>query len=86
MGEGSKVLEVDADRHHVHPLGPGAHLGADVALGRLRDGDHPGHAGQDPHLHPQEGVPAAQAEPTAAGLGVLEVQLAVDGDRVVEGG
>ena len=53
-------------------------------VGRLRDGDDARDARCDAQLHPQEPVPAAQREPAAEAGRVRDVELAVDGDRVVD--
>ena len=86
VGQRAEQVLVDADRHHVEPLAGHLVVAVDVLEGVLRDGDDPGHAARHPGLHPGEAVPAGLGEPRPGGLGVLHLEAAVDGDRVVDGG
>ena len=77
-------LDVDADGHDGHALGVDLVVGDDVLEGVLRHRDDPlqpaGHLG----LHVDEAVPAAQRELLVPALGGLDLEAAVDGDRVVD--
>ena len=84
LGHRLEDLGVDADGHDVQPVERDAHLRDDVALARLRHGDDARHRPRDLHLHVEEPVPAAQREAPVRVRGVREVEVAVDGDRVVQ--
>ena len=60
-------------------------VGVDVLHGVLRHRDDAGQALGDPRLHLGEGVPAAFAHLFEQRAGVFDLELAVDGDRVVDG-
>ena len=84
LGDGKEELGVDAHRHDVELVEVDAVVGADVALRRLGHGHHAGHPLADLGLHLRERVPATLAEPLPRSAGVLELELAIDGDRVVD--
>ncbi len=83
-GHRPEDLRVDADRHDVEPVGRDVHLGDDVALARLRHGDESRDPARDLHLHVEEPVPPPERESSVRARGVREVEVAVDGDRVVQ--
>ena len=86
FGQRAEDLGIDADGHDVQPVGGHAHLGDDVALRRLRHGDEARDLARHFHLHAEEAVPTAQRELAVPARGVREVEVAVDGDRVVQRG
>ncbi len=61
-----------------------AEVSRDVVTGRGRDRDDPSEATGDAGLHPDEAVPPAQRQPPAEVVGVAQIELAVDGDRMVD--
>ena len=60
------------------------HLRDDVALARLRHGDEARDLARDAHLHLEEPVPTAEHEAPVRARGVRELEVAVDGDGVVQ--
>ena len=86
LGLWHEQLGVDADGHDVHAVGVDLVVGDDVVEGVFRHRDHPGQAAGHLGLHVGEGVPAAQGQLLVEALGVFDLQAAVDGDRVVDGG
>ena len=85
-GQGTEEVLVDADGHDVQPVLGDLVVGRDVVERVLRHGDDPRHARGDPGLHLGEGVPAGLRHALPLGLGVLHLEAAVDGDRVVDRG
>ena len=86
LGTRSEDVRVDTDGDDVEAVGRDAHLLDDVAARRLRHGDVAGDVAGDVDLHVEEAVPAAQVEPAPGVRGVGEIERAIDGDRVMEGG
>ena len=84
MGERAKLLLVDADRHDVQRVGVHAHLRDDVLLRVLRHRDVARQLAGDVHLHAQESVPAAECQPAIERRRVRQLQVTVDGDRMVQ--
>ena len=79
-----ELLLVDTDRHDVQRVGIDTHLRDDVLLRVLRHRDVARHLARDVHLHAEEPVPTAQRELAQRRARVREVEVAVDGDRVVQ--
>ena len=80
----AEQLRVDADGHEAHAVVADAHVGVDVADRVLADDDDPRHPRGDAALHLDERVPAPDRPPLAPVRGVVHLQLAVLGDRVVQ--
>ena len=80
------MLVVDADGHHRHALGGHPHVPGDVSLGRFRHGDDPAQAPGHTGLHSEEAVPAPEGDLTNRGARLVELETAVDGDGMVQGG
>ena len=84
LGQRLEQLDVDADGHDGHALGVDLVVGDDVLEGVLRHRDDPLQPAGDLGLHVDEAVPAAQRELLVPALGGLDLEAAVDGDRVVD--
>ena len=87
VGQRPEDRRVDADRHDVQPVGGHAHLGDDVAPARLRHGDEPRDL-RARRASACRGTPYQRRSVSRryARRGVREVEVAVDGDRVVQRG
>ena len=76
---------VDTDRDDRHAIERDAELVCDVASRRFGHGHDPPHLSCDPSLHPDEPVPAPERQAPLPPVRVRQLQLAVDGDGVVDG-
>ena len=84
-GPRAEQVGVDTDRDQPHALQGDTHVGVDVADRVLAHDDDARHPRRHPALHLDERVPPPD-RPALAPIGsVLHLQLAVLGDRMVEG-
>ena len=81
--QGTEQVEVHAHRHDGHLGGIDAVVDRDVLERVLRHRDH-AQALRHPGLHVGERVPAPEGQALVPGLGVLDLEAAVDGDGVVD--
>ena len=77
---------IHADRHDGHALGTHQHLRGDVPPGRVGDRHHRRQGARHAQLHAQKAVPATGRHALPGIRGVGQIQLAVHGDRMVQGG
>ena len=84
-GNGPEELGIDAHRHDVKPVERYAVVPVDVLLRRFGDGHHPRQTSGDLRLHSGEGIPPALTELLPQRACVLDLDLAIDGDGMVDG-
>lgn len=77
---------VGADVHHVDAVLGDAEVVDDLLARRAGDGEDGRQAARHALLHPGEGVPAPHRHPPAPSVRRVQLQLAVHGDGVVDGG
>lgn len=77
---------VGPDMDDMDAVGSYAEVIDDLLLRGTGDGEHRRQSARDPLLHPREAVPAAYGCAPAPAVRRVQVQLPVDGDRVVDGG